>query len=81
MITVGHLLLTAGLIASLVGYVLLLTAAFKHHTAWFLGSLLLPFVILLFALLHLRDTAVPLAIFLAGGMASTLGCHLAGILI
>jgi hypothetical protein len=49
---VALLLLGSGVLASLVGWVMLLIAAFRRHVGWGVASLLVPGAALVFAVIH-----------------------------
>ncbi|HSF18588.1 MAG TPA: hypothetical protein VLK65_23870 [Vicinamibacteria bacterium] len=53
---VGLALIAVGGVAALVTGILILVQAFKESVLWGLGSLLVPFVILIFVVTHWSDT-------------------------
>jgi len=63
-----YALLIVAMILSAVGGIWLLVVAFKESVWWGLGSLLLPFVGLIFAIMHWQVAKRPFLISLAGGI-------------
>jgi hypothetical protein len=61
-----YALLIVGMIVALVGGIWLLVVAFKESVWWGLGSLLLPFVSLIFVIMHWQVSKKPFLISLAG---------------
>lgn len=53
---VGFALIAVGGLAALITGILILVAAFKESVLWGLGSLLVPFVILIFVVTHWSET-------------------------
>jgi hypothetical protein len=57
-----------GMILAVVGGIWLLVVAFQESVWWGLGSLLLPFVSLIFVIMHWQVSKKPFLISLAGGV-------------
>ena len=62
-----------GVILSLVGGLWIVVNAFRTSVLWGLGSLLVPFVSLVFALLNFADNKVPLLISVIGMVLCLMG--------
>jgi hypothetical protein len=62
-----------GVILSLVGGLWIVVNAFRTSVLWGLGSLLVPFVSLVFALLNFADNKVPLLISVIGMVLCFMG--------
>jgi len=60
------ILLYLGYLLSIVGWIWLLVVAFKKSVWWGLGSLLIPFVSLIFAIMNWQVAKKPFLIQLAG---------------
>ena len=73
----GGLLTLVGGIASLVGSILVLIKAFQKSVLWGLGSLFIPFVILVFVFLNWEDSKKGFLISVAGFGLIVLGSILA----
>ena len=73
----ASLLLIAGGIIALVGWIMFLIVAFKESILWGIGCLIFAVVGLVFLVLHWNDAKKPFFIWLAGGailfVARTLG--------
>jgi hypothetical protein len=63
-----YALLIVGGILSIVGGIWLLVVAFKESVWWGLGSFFIPFVGLIFAIMHWQVAKKPFLISLAGGV-------------
>lgn len=63
-----YALLILGMILGVVGGIWLLVVAFKESVWWGLGSLLLPFVSLIFVIMHWQVSKKPFLISLVGGV-------------
>jgi hypothetical protein len=63
-----YALLIVGMILGVVGGIWLLVVAFKESVWWGLGSLLLPFVSLIFVIMHWQVSKKPFLISVAGGV-------------
>jgi uncharacterized membrane protein HdeD (DUF308 family) len=72
----GMILLVVGGIVMFVGGILLLVAAFKENVLWGLGCLLVPFVSLVFLIMHWDKAKKPFFIQLIG-----LGITIAGVVL
>lgn len=57
-----------GAVISLIGGVLFLVAAFRESIWWGLGCLLLPFVSLIFLLIHWREASRPFGLSVLGSL-------------
>ena len=55
-----------GLVITMVGALWLVVLAFKQSVLWGLGSLFVPFVSLIFVVMHWGETKVPFLIEVAG---------------
>ena len=64
--TIGGILAGVGGLLMLVGTIMLLIRAFKESVWWGLGSLFVPFVILIFAVMNLSDCKKGLLLWAAG---------------
>jgi len=80
MATVGLVCILIGLVISLIYGIKILILAFKTSILWGLGSLLVPFVSLIFIVMHWQETRSPflrslLAIpfFIIGSLLATSG--------
>lgn len=69
----GSLLLILGFILCLGGGIWLLIEAFKESVLWGLGCLLVPFVGLIFAIMHWSECKVPFLINVAGTVLVVIG--------
>lgn len=63
---VGLILCVLGGVAVFVGELMILTAAFHRGTILFIGCLLIPFALYVFALAHLRRLWLPLTMAVVG---------------
>ena len=61
-------LLIVGMILGVVGGIWLLVIAFKTSVWWGLGSLLIPFVSLIFVIMHWQPSKKPFLIYIAGAV-------------
>ena len=73
MAALGCFLFGLGCLAGLVGEVRFLVVTYRHGLVWFFTCLLLPFVSLLFFLLHLRETWRPVLLSTAGFIVASIG--------
>ena len=64
----GLVLLILGLILAVIGHIGILIEAFKEGIAWGLGTLLVPFVALIFVVMHWQETRKPLLLSVAGNL-------------
>ena len=76
MAVLGMLLMLVGGIVSLIGGVMLLIEAFKVSVLWGLGSLFIPFVVLVFAIKYWDEAKTGFLLNIAG----TFGCIIAMVL-
>lgn len=75
--TLGTILLFIGLIPMLVGSIWLLVTAFQESILWGLGTLLVPFVGLIFVIMHWDAAKKPFLIWAAGFVPYVIGTILA----
>jgi hypothetical protein len=73
MTAVAWLLISVGTLISLVGGIWLVVLAFKEHVLWGLGSLFVPFVGLVFAIMFWSIAKKPFLIALGGSVLSVVG--------
>jgi len=59
-------------LVTLVSFIWLVVLAFKTHVVWGLASLLLPLAVVVFAILHWRNTWIPFVINLVAGLLLSL---------
>ena len=78
MSAIGGILAILGWIIMAVGGIWLLVIAFKEHILWGLGSLFIPFVGLVFVIMHWKKSAKPFFIWLAGFVVMFVGALLSG---
>jgi hypothetical protein len=76
---VGFVLLAIGGIAAFITGIMILIEAFKESLLWGLGSLLVPFVILVFVLTHWSETGKLFLYNIAATVAMGVGVALAGV--
>lgn len=62
-----------GIILSLIGGLWIVVNAFRTSVLWGLGSLFVPFVSLIFAILNFAENKVPLIISVIGGVLAMFG--------
>lgn len=74
----GTMLAIIGLIVALVGGIWLLVEAFRESILWGLGALFIPFVGLIFAILHWDKGGKPLLIGIVGNVIMFAGRAMAG---
>lgn len=72
MVIVGYILCVLGAFALLAGHLMILTAAYHRGPILFLGCVLVPFAVCLFALWHLKRLWMPLGL-VVGGCGLALG--------
>lgn len=75
--TLGTILLFIGLIPMLVGSIWLLVTAFQESILWGLGTLLVPFVGIIFVIMHWDAAKKPFLIWAAGFVPYVIGMILA----
>ena len=73
MIILAYILFVVGVLVSIVGEVMFLTAAYRRSLLWFLGCLFLPIVWIVFFLLHLKETWRPVLMCATGFVVSSVG--------
>jgi len=78
MTVLGYVLFGLGCLAGLVGDVRFLVVAYRHGLAWFFTCLFLPFVGLLFFLLHMRETWRPVLLSTVGLVVASTGYIVGG---
>ena len=78
MAMVGMLVMVVGAIISLVFTVIILIKAFKTSLLWGLGSLFIPFVILIFVIKNWADTKQPFLYAVGGWVLMLIGGVLGG---
>jgi glutaredoxin len=84
MLTFAFILLGLGCLVAFVGAILMLIAAFRESLAWGLGSLLVPFVSLIFAIAHWAEAKRGFllqllgACLMGGGVFAAFGSNQAG---
>jgi hypothetical protein len=71
-------LLLIGWLVSLVGGIMLLIVAFKENILWGLGCIFVPFVALIFIVMHWEASKKPFFIELAGAVLVIIGILLGG---
>jgi len=74
--TIGMLLMVVGYIISLVGGIWLLVKAFQESVLWGLGCLFVPFVSLIFVIMHWPKAGKPFLISLGGMVLVFIGIAL-----
>ncbi len=77
---VGIALLVLGGIVALIGLIWLLVAAFQESVLWGLGSLLVPFVALIFVIMHWDKGGKPFLVNLGGVALVVVGSFMTGTL-
>lgn len=73
----ASILMILGSIISLVGAIMVLIVAFKKSIWWGLGSLLVPFVILVFIVMNWQETSKGFFIMLGGWVLMIIGTIMA----
>jgi hypothetical protein len=80
MTTLGSALLAIGALTALIGSIWLIVVAFKESVLWGLGSLFVPFVPLIFVIMHWGKSGKPflinlsgIVVFVMGGMVGDIG--------
>ena len=76
---VGFVLLAIGGIAAFITGILILVEAFKESLLWGLGSLIVPFVILIFVLTHWSETGKLFLYNIAATAVMIVGTVIAGV--
>jgi hypothetical protein len=75
---VAQILFVSGSLVGLAGDAMILTEAYRRGTILFIACLVLPFVALGFALVHIRKLWLPLTISVVGGLIAFVGVRLCG---
>jgi len=75
----GMLLMGVGVIISLVFSVIILIKAFQKSLLWGLGSLLVPFVVLVFVFMNWAETQKPFLYCVGGWVLTIVGAVLGGV--
>jgi hypothetical protein len=78
MAMLGMLLMLVGAIISLIFGVIILIKAFQTSILWGLGSLFIPFVVLVFVAMHWADTQKPFLYAVGGWVLMLVGGLLGG---
>ena len=78
MTILAYSLFGLGCLVWLVGEVLFLTVTYRHGWIWLLTCLFIPFVSLIFFLMHLKETWRPVAISTAGVVMAWIGYRAGG---
>ncbi len=73
MAAIGMILMLVGWLVALVGGIMILIKAFQASIWWGLGSLFIPFVILVFVALNWEDSKQGFLIWLAGFVVAIVG--------
>ena len=76
MATIGGIVVLMGALASFVGSIMVLVKAFQESILWGLGALFIPFVILVFIILHWYEAKQGFLVFLVGSAVMMLGSAL-----
>jgi hypothetical protein len=77
---IGTIILIIGIIIMIVGGIMLLIVAFKENIWWGLGSIFVPFVALIFVIMHWQKSKKPFFIWLGGLVVYIIGMVLGGAL-
>jgi hypothetical protein len=75
----GGIVSIVGIIVLIVGSIMFLIAAFKEHILWGLGSLFVPFVSLVFLIMHWSVAKKPFLIQIIGAVLMIIGAVLGGL--
>ena len=78
MAAIAGILVLIGLIVSLVGFIWVVVVAFKTSVLWGIGSLIIPFVALIFAIMHWNIAKKPFFIWLGGLVLMIIGAMMGG---
>jgi hypothetical protein len=78
MVWVGVVLLVVGAIIEIVGLIRFLMAAFGESILWGLGTLLVPFVGLIFLFMHSDKALRPFIWMVLGGVLAGIGAAISG---
>ncbi len=69
----GTILMVVGGLVCLYGLVVMLINAFKTSTLWGIGSLLVPFVLLVFVIMNWSSNMKPFLIYIGGAILMGVG--------
>lgn len=75
---IGTLLMVIGGIIALVGGIMFLIVAFKESILWGIGCFIIPFVGLIFLVMHWGKASKPFFIYLGGFILAMIGGGLSG---
>jgi hypothetical protein len=64
-----------GMVLGLVGFIWLVVVAFKKSVWWGLGTLIVPFVGLIFAIMNWQTAKTPFLVYLAGVILYVFGAY------
>ena len=78
MTVLAYILFGLGCLAGLVGDVRFLVVAYRHGLVWFFTCLFIPFVGLLFFLLHMKETWRPVLLSTVGFVVAAVGYDIGG---
>ena len=78
MTAIASILLLLGWLVSIIGGIMLLIVAFKESILWGLGCIFIPFVALIFIVMHWEQSKKPFFIELAGAVLVIIGIILGG---
>jgi len=70
---VAMIVAVTGLFISLIGTIWFLIVAFSESILWGLGCLLIPFIPLIFLILHWREAAKPVIVWVIGAVIIGVG--------
>ena len=75
---IGTILMAVGWLIAAIGSIWIIVIAFKESVLWGLGSIFIPFVILIFVFTHWNDTKKPFLISIGGMVLFGLGVLIGG---
>jgi len=78
MTVLGYILFGLGFLAGLVGDVRFLVIIYRHGLVWFFACLFIPFVGLVFFLLHVKETWRPVLLSTIGLIVASIGYIVGG---
>jgi hypothetical protein len=73
MAAIGGIIFLVGSLVSFVGGIMVLIKAFQESLLWGIGSLLIPFVLLIFAILNWNEAKQGFLVLVGGTVAMILG--------
>ncbi len=79
MSAIGIVFLVVGVIVALIGGIWILVLAFQESALWGLGCLFVPFVTLIFVIMHWDKAGKPFLINLGGAAVMALGVVTGGV--